>query len=301
MKHTRMLDLYGHAMSEADGKALIEAVRLSEGRSLASEIIAPAPPLFRGLSNTELASAFGADLLILNMYDVDQPQLNGFESHGPSHLLKEISQLTNRMVAINLEPIPKETTSSFQAIEKGRTATAKNAVKAYEQGAQMIVLTGNPSTGVTNVAIIDALKAIKKALGDKVALVAGKMHSAGTPEVGEGIIDEKAIDAFIDHGADFVMLPAPGTIPGISEEMTRGWVKRIHEKDALAMSAVGTSQEGSDSATLKTIALSSKRAGFDLHHLGDAGFNGIAVPENIKDYSIVIRGIRHTYRRMAKR
>lgn len=302
MKHARMLDLYGQAMTDADGRALIEAVRLSEGRSLASEIIAPAPPLFRGLTNTELASAFGADILILNMYDVDRPALNGFEAHDATHLLKEISELSSRMVGVNLEPVPNEAEASFQAIENGRKATAENARKAYEQGAQMIVLTGNPDTGVTNGAILDALKAIKDALGEKVALVAGKMHSAGTPGEGsEAIIDEDTIDAFISHGADFVMLPAPGTIPGLSEDMLRGWVKRIHRKGALAMSAIGTSQEGSDSDTLKAIALSSKRAGFDLHHLGDAGFNGVAIPENIKDYSIVIRGIRHTYIRMAKR
>jgi len=37
----------------------------------------------------------------------------------------------------------------------------------------------------------------------------------------------------------------------------------------------------------------------DLFHIGDAGFTGIAFPENIYTLSIAIRGRRHTWRRMA--
>ncbi|AGY41756.1 hypothetical protein mflW37_6890 [Mesoplasma florum W37] len=37
----------------------------------------------------------------------------------------------------------------------------------------------------------------------------------------------------------------------------------------------------------------------DIHHIGDTGYLGIAVPENITTYSNVIKGIRHTYFRMA--
>ena len=42
-----------------------------------------------------------------------------------------------------------------------------------------------------------------------------------------------------------------------------------------------------------------KMTGTDLHHLGDAGYGGMALPENILEYGKVIRGIRHTYHRMA--
>jgi len=41
-------------------------------------------------------------------------------------------------------------------------------------------------------------------------------------------------------------------------------------------------------------------AGADLHHIGDAGYTGMAVPENIFAYSVAIRGLRHTYARMAR-
>ncbi|MBM7555951.1 DUF7916 family protein [Halanaerobacter jeridensis] len=37
----------------------------------------------------------------------------------------------------------------------------------------------------------------------------------------------------------------------------------------------------------------------DLHHIGDAGYQGLAVPENILAYSTAIRGRRHTHKQMA--
>lgn len=66
------------------------------------------------------------------------------------------------------------------------------------------------------------------------------------------------------------------------------------------MLTIGTSQEGADEGTIRQIALASKMAGADLYHIGDAGYHGIAIPENIMTYSIAIRGKRHTYIRMAR-
>ena len=44
----------------------------------------------------------------------------------------------------------------------------------------------------------------------------------------------------------------------------------------------------------------SKTAGADIHHIGDAGYGGMAIPENIMALSIIaIKGRRHTYRCMA--
>ncbi len=42
-----------------------------------------------------------------------------------------------------------------------------------------------------------------------------------------------------------------------------------------------------------------KMTGTDIHHLGDSGYTGVAVPENITAYSVAIKGKRHTYRRMS--
>ena len=42
-----------------------------------------------------------------------------------------------------------------------------------------------------------------------------------------------------------------------------------------------------------------KMTGTDLHHLGDAGYGGMELPENILEYGKVICRICHTYHRMS--
>lgn len=50
----------------------------------------------------------------------------------------------------------------------------------------------------------------------------------------------------------------------------------------------------------ESLALSSKSAGLDIFHIGDAGYSGMmALSENIQTLSITVRGKRHTYIRMA--
>jgi hypothetical protein len=74
----------------------------------------------------------------------------------------------------------------------------------------------------------------------------------------------------------------------------------IHDAGALASLGYHTSQEGSDPATIRHIAILSKIAGPDIHELGDSGFTESMVPpENIMTLSLAIRGRRHTFRRMA--
>ena len=128
------------------------------------------------------------------------------------------------------------------------------------------------------------------------------MHAAGSlEEVGENLISKELIESFIDAGSDIILIPAPGTIPGISLEYARELIQYCHSQDKLTITSIGTSQEGADEWTIRNIAINSKMAGTDIHHLGDAGIcPGVATPENIMAYSIAIRGKRHTYRRMAR-
>ena len=51
---------------------------------------------------------------------------------------------------------------------------------------------------------------------------------------------------------------------------------------------------------IRKIALMCKECGADIHHIGDTGASlGMADPENILAYSMVIRGKQHTWLRMA--
>ena len=82
-------------------------------------------------------------------------------------------------------------------------------------------------------------------------------------------------------------------------EYIKELVGYAHSLGCLTITAIGTSQEGADVATIRQIALMCKMTGTDIHHIGDSGYVGMALPENIMAYGVTIRGIRHTYHRMA--
>ena len=281
---------------------LLTAISDSEGRTLAAETIGTVTPMLVNITNAEFVASLGADLIMLNIFDVNNPIIQGLPQTSPEDTIREVKRLTGRMVAINLEPavIKDGQEESVWNLTTGRQATVENARKAADMGVDMIVLTGNPGVGVDNEAIIQALSRLKEAVGDRVILTAGKMHASGIiSEAGEKILTEKDVEAFVDAGADVILLPAPGTVPGITMEYAGNLIRKAHEKGALAMTTIGTSQEGADEATVRQIALMCKMAGADIHHIGDSGYMGMALPENITAYSVAIRGKRHTYRRMA--
>jgi hypothetical protein len=299
----RLLDCNTSDISSLTKDQILESIAASEGRVVVTEIIGAFQPVLFNLSNAELACAFGSDILLLNFFDVYNPVFNGIPKVEKENTIKEIKRLTGRLVGINLEPVDasQKTIGEINDISKGRKATVETASKAYEMGADLILLTGNPGTGVSNKEIISALSEINNALGHKLILAAGKMHAAGSlKEAGENIISKSDITEFIKAGADIILLPAPGTVPGITMEYVKDLVTFIHSEGKLALTAIGTSQEGSDSQTIRQIALMCKMTGTDLHHIGDAGYAGIAIPENIMDYCIAIKGKRHTYTRMAR-
>ena len=287
----RLLDLPPSRLTELGRAELLEGIRLSEGRLVVAETVVTAPPLVDGITNAELVAAFGADLVLLNCYDCERPTIAGLPE-GAGQTCRDVKALVGRPVGVNLEPSDR--------VPPGRRATPANAVRAVEQGADFICLTGNPNTLVTNEGILESLRLIKAAVGDRAFLIAGRMHAAGVGlSGGRGLITPEEAEAFVDAGADVLLVPAPGTVPGAMVEAVSACVQAAHRRGALAMSAIGTSQEGADEATVRQLALNAKMAGVDLHHLGDAGYFGVAVPENILAYCVAVKGRRHTYRRMA--
>ena len=269
---------------------------------LAAETIGTVTPMLVNITNAEFVTSLGADIIMLNIFDVDHPVINGLPEVAPEDTIHEVKRLTGRMVAINLEPaaVRNDGEKSVWSLTEGRRATVENAKKAADMGVDMIVLTGNPGVGVDNRAITKSLADLNEAVGDRVILTAGKMHASGIlSEAGEKILTKEDAETFIEAGADVLLLPAPGTVPGFTMEHAAELIKSAHEKGVLAMTTIGTSQEGADEATIRQIALMCKMAGADIHHIGDSGYMGMALPENITAYSVAIRGKRHTYRRMA--
>lgn len=301
----RFLDCTASDFEKMNKVELLEAISASEGRLLVCETIGTMQPMLGDVTNAEFVASMGADIILLNIFDVNKPVVQGLPEVDEKEVIRKVKELTGRPVGINLEPIEQGKESTVDTIDmwqltNGRVAALENAKKAIEMGVDLIVLTGNPGIGVTNKAITETLQLFREELGDQVILVAGKMHASGIlSEAGENIITKEDVTSFAKAGADIILMPAPGTVPGITTEYVRSLVVCAHNLGKMTLTAIGTSQEGADTDTIKNIALMCKMTGTDLHHLGDAGYGGMSLPENILAYGKVIRGIRHTYHRMA--
>ncbi|MGX7349209.1 DUF7916 family protein [Dolosicoccus paucivorans] len=297
----RLFDLTADEVRELSKDQLLDSLKLCEGRVMMSELMAHMPAILGDVSNAEVAAAFGADIIMVNTYDTTKPFIAGIDHEEP---LKEVGRLTGRVIAATLEPVDLSVQSDHyqEELSPGRLATLDNVAHLIDQGVQMVLLTGNPSTFVSNEAILEAIRAIKTAVGDKIVIASGKMHSSGMVNESSGDMVQIAdVDGFIDAGADIVLVPAPGTVPGFTTEKVESLVQHIQRRGKLALTSIGTSQEGADVDTIRAIALQAKMAGADIHHIGDCGMGpGMAIPENIMAYSTVIRGRRHTYRQMAR-
>ena len=299
----RILDCTASDFLNITKDELLYAIAAGEGRTVVCETIGTITPMLGDITNAEFAASMGADIVLLNIFDVQKPYIAALPKTEPENVIRKIKELTGRPVGINLEPVEvkeEDDEDNMWAMTGGRKATLENAKRAVEMGVNMILLTGNPGNGVSNTAITQTLSLYKKEVGDKVILAAGKMHASGIlSEAGEKILTKEDVKEFQEAGADIILMPAPGSVPGITVEYIKELVNYAHSLGCLTLTSIGTSQEGADVATIREMALMCKMAGTDMHHLGDSGYGGIALPENIQAYSIAVRGIRHTYRRMA--
>lgn len=280
-----------------NGQELKQAILASEGRTILTETVVfkECGCLLGSITNAEVAAAFGSDLILLNGFDCFHPVIPGLpETDDPIKLLRELS---GRPIGANLEPVDDQAEMMSDKIEiaEGRKATVATFKEAEKLGLQFICLTGNPGTGVTNRMIVKAIRECRENFSG--LIIAGKMHAAG---VDEPCVDIPTIKEFIAAGADVILMPAAGTVPGLQESDITEACKVIKAAGCLSLTAIGTSQETSDPATIRELALSAKRSGVDIQHIGDAGWGGLALPENIQAMSVAIRGVRHTYFKMCQ-
>ncbi len=267
----RILDCGPADFEDMSCGILLEAVRRSEGRTILCEVLWPASPLVDGVSNAELAVAFGADLVLLNKFDGEN--------------LAGLKRRLGRPVGVNVEPSDQ--------VAPHRRASHENLRRLVD--ADFIVITANPDAEVGAEEMLSAVALVRETIPDA-ALFAGKMHGSG----GRGMVGEKEMAA-LAGASDAVLIPAPGTVPGSREPLVAELADAAHASGALVVATVGTSQEGADRETVRELALAAKRAGADVLHLGDAGVSGITEPMNVLAASLAIRGRRHAYRRMAMR
>ena len=308
----RIFELKNSEMPQINKQQLVEIIRHSEGRTLCAETVISCPPLSGGVSNPELAAAFGADLITLNDFSLTAPFVFGYDddematenlaayfsaiqqkiaaNNNDTDYLRKLRRIVGRFVGCNLEPVPDSV-----PYDEGKKLNRANLEIAKRWGMNYIVITANPNTGVRNADILRGIELARKTLDSSAMIIAGKMHGAG----GGNAYDSETMREYVQAGADCVLYPAPGTVPGVTLELSCKMSEAIHGAGGLVMTAFGTSQEGSNPSLIEQISIMNKMAGADIHHIGDAGLCGIAPPENIRQMSLAIRGIRHTLRRMA--
>lgn len=291
----RLLSANTSEIVQMTATELKQSIKASDGRVVLSENVVTRTPVIPDITNAELARAFGADLILLNGLDAFEPKVVNISED--KQVIDELRRLVGRPIGVNLEPVDDTATMSEEKLNigEGRQASSRT-VKALEKlGINFICMTGNPGTGVTNDKIVDAISETRKHFTG--LIIAGKMHSAG---VDEPVITEAYVNQFIDAGADIILVPSIGTVPGFDEVQLKDIVKAVHRRDSLVMSAIGTSQESADPSTIRDFAIRNKICGVDIQHIGDAGYCGLAPVNNIFELSKAIRGERHTVSMIAR-
>lgn len=275
---------------------LKKSIQASEGRIVLSENVCTREASIGDITNSEIARAFGADLILLNCFDAFHPFIFGIDKEVPNVVL-ELKRLVGCPIGMNLEPVSEDIIASetIQKIPEGRKASIETFKAIDQLGFDFVCLTGNPGTGVSNDAIISATKQAKRYFSG--LIIAGKMHGAG---VKEPVVNIQTVEQLLDAGADIILVPAVGTVPSFNDRELRQISDLVHEKGGLVLSAIGTSQETSDTDVIKEIAIRNKIGGVDIQHIGDAGYGGVAPIENIYTLSTAIRGVRHTISRIAR-
>lgn len=299
----RLLDCTKKDIMNMKPFELKQSIYSAEGRTIIAEIVAPTQPLFGSVTNAEVVTGFGADLLLLNSLDCFAPFINGVP-HTDKNPITWIKEATGRPIGVNLEPVDTEMKpmSTIDTIGKGRLATEETFHVANELGIDFILLTGNPKTNVTNKKISETIKIAKGIY--KGLIFAGKMHSAG---VDEPVITKNDVDSYVEAGADVILIPAPYTVPGFTPKIVEdlvNYIKMINTNKEIAqkvltLSANGTSQDSSDLDTIREMARISKGIGFDMQHIGDS-IGGLPDPEAIYALGKTIRGKRHQVTMMTR-
>ena len=293
----RLISANSSELLKMNGDELKQSIKASEGRTVLSENVVIQPAI-DGLTMSEIAAAFGADLILLNLFDVFEPKVSGLEVKDAKDTVKRLKELTGRPIGVNLEPVDPDVKMESTKFElpKGRIATAESMRRAEELGFNFVCFTGNPpGSGVTNKMIVQAVRTAKENFSGMI--IAGKMHGAG---VDEPVADEESVKAMIDAGADVILVPAVGTVPGFTSDELIKIVKIVHQHDGLVMSTIGTSQESSGKDVIREIALKNKTCSVDIQHIGDAAWGVLSPTETIFELSKTIRGLNHTISRMAR-
>jgi hypothetical protein len=213
--------------------------------------------------------------------------------YGFGRTIAEAKSLVGIPVGITLEPVAEDSDYPL-----ARIANTENARKTVEHGASYIIIIQTPS--IPEAEFARSVAKVREGIGENGLVKAGKMPWGSSFLNGpEQFISGGEIKLLAQSGTDVVILPSPGTVPGLTVELVRNWVSIVHNCGLLAETTIGTSQEGADTDVIRRFAIDSKMTGADMFQIGDSGYSGTAMPENVMAFAMSIKGRRHTLRRMA--
>jgi hypothetical protein len=90
----RMLDCVASDFAGFSKEDFLSAIAGSEGRVIACESIGVVPPMLGNITNAEFTAAMGADILLLNMFDVEHLIIQGLPDVPPDQCIRELKRLT---------------------------------------------------------------------------------------------------------------------------------------------------------------------------------------------------------------
>lgn len=296
-----------------------ESIAMSEGRVIMAQNFGMSEGLglMMGFTNSELEASFGADMIMLNGYnlypDPDAPKPRHFWNTGASLRLGDVKKRIGLPVGIYYEATGIDVNNPGPGMEqyveflKKRIANKENLAMALKEDANFVVIGGNPGTATPYENIIQGVRDAREVLGDRVMILAGKWEDGYTiPVLGDPLNERDSKDIakdLIDAGADCITMPAPGSRTGITVEMIRDLVEFVHryKKGTLCLDFLDGCIEGTDTDTIREIGLLMKQTGADIHAIGDGGLSGCTLPENLYQLSMTIKGRMHTWTRLMGR
>ena len=238
----RLISNSRSGIRDMNARELKAAIRGSEGRVVMAQLN-PRKSVLNDVTNPELAQAMGADMIMVNGYSMIPDEIfvapndvaparsdwmiQEYQGKNKGWVnktvrLKELKELIDIPIGIYLETshpdafINQEvTTYGWKEIPEGRKASPRNFSLLKEEGADFVVLAGNPGSGVTYENIIEATKQCKEIVKDDVLIFAGKWEDGNTePILGDPQLglekSKEIIKRLIDAGADCITLAMPG-------------------------------------------------------------------------------------------
>ena len=293
----RVIDAQASDFAAMNGAQLAESIAMAEGRTIGAEVISTYESPVEGVSKGEICAAMGADMIIFDRYDCHKPIFHGApETIQTSQTpLRDYGRLVGLPVGVNI------IVAEASAQDTGQYYNVRNFETLVQQGVDIVFIYAIADEGGTIKDLCTCIRDIRSKYGDEILLVAVPFYTLLPDPDDDAHCKQhaEALRAVIDAGSQMICLATPGTSQGWRSDQTAKLVDLSHRAGGLVWSVITGSIEGSPPDVIHRLALENKMLGIDAVRVDEAGLSGMPLPESVYEFSLALRGKRHTYRRMA--